>query len=99
MYTRQQYLNNECTFSEYYQQFVTNQTKRLVLDIGLKRIKDALNNGDKHLNTIPLYKWDNLALFFRCDSQMKECGDFTTLAGKVCILKETARELANEYNN
>lgn len=97
MYTRKQYLNKECTHSEYYQQFVTDYTKRLVSNsLGIERLKNAWNNGDEHFNSIPLGTWDNLTVFFRCDKQLREHGDYATLAGKVCILKETARILANE---
>jgi len=98
MYTRKQYLNHECTHSEYYGQFVTEQTKRLVKSLGIKRLKNAYKE-DEHFNSIPLGTWDNLTSFFRCDKQLRECGDYATLAGKVCILKETARRLVNENNN
>jgi len=94
MYTRKQYLNKECTHSEYYHQFVTEQTKRLVKRLGIKRLKNAYKE-DEHFNSIPLGTWDNLTFLFSCDKQLKECGDYATLAGKVCILKETARELVN----
>jgi hypothetical protein len=90
-------MNKECTFSEYYQQFITEQTKRLVTSgIGIRKIKNALDKGDEHLNSIPLRHWDNLTFLFHCNEQLKEHGDFESLAGKVCILKETARMLADE---
>jgi hypothetical protein len=96
MYTRQDYLSHKCTHSEYYSQFVTSHTLKLVNDIfGKDHLKECYTK-DQNLNNIPLYKWDNLALFVNCDKALKECGDFSSLAGKVCILKESAKILISE---
>ena len=96
MHTRQDYLDNKCTHEDYYSQFVNDHIKNILLSqFGLSELKKAYSK-DQYLNTIELYKWDNLAIFVNCAKQLKECNDYSTLAGKVCILKESARQLIKE---
>lgn len=98
MITRQDYLNKKATHREFYAQFVTPELKKQVLQsIGIEKLKSAAN--DEHLNSIPLSFWDSMAGYARTDfivNKMKECGDFLTLAGCVCILKEAARQVIEE---
>jgi hypothetical protein len=58
---------------------------RLVMFIPATKeeIKDALENGEGHLNEIPLAKWDRGAVFGMPFS--------STLAERVCTLKQAAR--------
>lgn len=95
--TRAQYLNKEATHREYYSQFVTGSVKKQ-LKSTLKR--SSLESGkDKHFNNIPLHFWDNFlpVVPFEISKKMQECGDFATLAGVVCILKEAAMQIVEEY--
>lgn len=94
-YTRQQYLNKECTHAEYYNQFV-NATiiSRVKQYIGEDRIKEAIKT-DENLNNIPLAKWDIVANnLYDVSAKMKAAGDYLTLAGGVCIAKAAARIIA-----
>jgi hypothetical protein len=100
MKTRQQYLNSECTHREYYSQFVNEGIKNLVRSgIGEKRIKESLP-VDEHLNNIPLKEWDSLGAYIvsspNVRAKIKEAGDGYSQAGAVCILKEAARQIAEE---
>lgn len=90
MFSRQQYLNKECTHAEYYGQFVTGAVKSAVrCSIG----KDAIvKSNDPHFNDIPLAKWDRLS-FPVSSKKIKEAGDYLTKAGFVCIAKEAARQI------
>ena len=90
MFSRQQYMNGECSHSQYYSQFVTGSVKSAVLcSIG----KDAIvKSRNPHFNDIPLVKWDRLS-FTVSSQKMKEVGDYLTLAGIVCIAKEAARQI------
>jgi len=94
MKTRQQYLNGECSHREYHSQFVNESIIKLVEDgIGIKTI---LASTVPHLNDIPLKKWDALAEHFKymhLSAKLKEAGDYLTLAGSVCILKEAAKQI------
>ncbi len=97
MKTRQDYMAGKCTHREYYAQFVTPDIKQIVKQrIGLDAIQ---RSADPNLNDIPLGKWDvatgfpNRVLGHR---QLKEAGDNCTLSSGVCILKEAARQLAEE---
>ena len=100
MYTRHQYLNSECTHSDYYDQFVTPAIKGIVLSRYSKRqLTDALAQ-DKHLNSIPLASWDGLGASLKATptglgEKMKEAGDYLTLAGIVCVLKAAAISIVN----
>ena len=60
----------------------------------LERIKNAINKGDKHLNTIPLGEWDNKGVFTKTaiNTAMLKRGDSWTLAGSVCVHKAVALE-------
>ena len=93
MYTRKQYLDHDCTFAEYYDQFVTDSViSRVATIIGKQRINEST---DEHLNDIPLSSWDAILVPFPryIGDKMRECGDFPTLAGAVCIAKQAARSL------
>lgn len=55
----------------------------------VQRARQALANGDVHLNTIPLRQWDSLVPTLRgATAALKARGDYLTLATGVCILKE-----------
>ena len=91
MKTRKQYLDKECTHSEYYAQFVTDGHKNTVKNIiGLGRL---LNSENEHLNDIPLEEWDSIGAPMGTVELMKELGDNLTLSGQVCISKEAARQI------
>ena len=93
MFTRKQYMNDECSHREYYAQLVSDHIRDSVLRrFGLERIRNSLKE-DQHLNNIPLHLWDSLADCVSF-SKYEELGDFETLAGCVCALKEAARQVA-----
>lgn len=91
-HTRKQRLDNECSHREYFAQFVTEMTKETVLHrIGLNTI---LASTDNAMNDIELNAWDVLPDFPRATfDHMKKLGDFMTMAGKVCIYKEAAKQI------
>lgn len=95
-FTRQDYLNGNCTHEQYYNQFLNNVIlNRVESAIGKDVIIKALAD-DKNLNTIPLAKWDAIATnLYDVSRKMKEAGDYLTLAGGVCIAKAAARKIAN----
>lgn len=93
MFTRTQYLDRECSHRTYYGQFVTDATKRAVKNyIGVGKLK---NSTDEHFNDIPLKTWDSLPSAYNRQA-MESCGDYLTLAGRVCIMKEAARQILEE---
>ena len=77
-YTREQYLNNECSHHDYYKQFVTKG----IIDYVKRAIgKDKiLNSKDEHFNDIPLRLWDNL--YIPIPNSLDK-----SLATKVCLAK------------
>lgn len=93
MKTRQDYLNKLCTHSEYYSQYVTEGTKRILLSrISEKELITAYKE-DENFNSIKLPTWDGIGTLLNPD--FKTYGDTNSLAGRVCILKEAARQIIN----
>jgi hypothetical protein len=93
MFTRQDYLNGKCNHREYYAQFVNESIKSMVKNnFGIERLRNSFTK-DEYFNNIPLQSWDNLTYSVNCRKELESLGDFPTLAGKVCILKEAARQL------
>ena len=100
-FTRQQYMDNECTHEQYYRQFVTAAMKREVANtFGVDRILRAMDQDAKkgNLNAIPLAEWDRVGLRFRAvlHAPMREAGDGISLAGLVCVMKQAARMLVEK---
>lgn len=88
MITRNQYMTNEATHKQYYEQFVNQAVKNAVLQyIGKDKI---MASTDEHLNDIPLRRWDAISLPELAVS-MKDCGDYLTASVQVCILKAAAK--------
>ena len=94
MFTRKQYMNKECTHRQYYGQFVTPATKAHVLrGIGLAALKKST---DPHFNDIALTNWDNLVPHCPGSSGFTKAGDYYTLGGGVCLLKEAALQILDD---
>ena len=89
-------LANECTHREYYAQFVTPANKADV--VRMFGMKALLDSTDKHLNDLPLRKWDTLSTY-NVAAKMKEAGDYLTLSSVVCINKEAARQVIEEHKH
>lgn len=91
MYTRNDYIKGICSHRQYYAQFVTKEAKAEVLNIiGINKI---LKSKDESFNDIPLYKWDSIILPYKSKELLQKAGDFYSLAGQVCILKEIAKQI------
>ncbi len=104
MFTRNQYLNKECTHRQYYAQFINEAVKALV-PFSENEIRESYNSLE-NLNTLPLHKlyttkvytdtWDYAAKQLESTVKkvsFKEVGDSPTLSGNVCILKEAALQI------
>jgi len=97
--TRKQYMEADGgteAHRTYYSQFVTDEMKRRVLTfIGKDKVVEST---DPHFNNIGLHRWDAIAQPCPCDvaKLLMEAGDYPTLAGLVCILKEAAQQIREE---
>lgn len=91
-FRRSDYMSGACTHREYYSQFVTERLKeKLLARMPEKRLRDS---QCEHYNDIPLHLWDRISLIATsADTELRELGDFPTLAGRVCILKEAAKQI------
>jgi len=94
MYTRQDYLANKCTHQQYYGQFVGQPEREAVK---VKFGSRLFTSTDSSFNDIGLSAWDALAQFSPRRSIWRQglqaAGDWLSLAGMVCILKEAARQV------
>ena len=91
MISRSDYISSQGLHRAYYAQFVVDaHYDRVRNSIGIDRILSS-----KDFNDIPLELWDRVAVPVPAVSAqiMKECGDYPTLCGAVCTLKEAARQL------
>lgn len=95
MYTRKDCLDQKCSHREYYAQFVTDEERaRVARHFGKAKL---LASTDPHLNDIPLRHWDALSPGPKAVSEkLLAAGDYSTLAGWVCIYKEAARQIIEE---
>lgn len=79
----------------YYSQFVTPAIKARVL-MYIKRA-ELLESKDVHFNDIALSRWDAIVKSrLPVGEMMKQCGDYLTLGGGVCIVKEAARQIVED---
>ncbi|CAM0091292.1 hypothetical protein SIPHO059v1_p0087 [Vibrio phage 264E42.1] len=90
-YTREQFINKECTGSEYYRQFVTEgYLNKVASYIGRDRI---VASTCPNFSDIPLKEWDSVSAPLGTNEAMHRLGDYLTLSGMVCIAKEAARQI------
>lgn len=94
---RNRYLDGKITHEEYYRALA--KTAGVSFQNAdpefLDRVRKALGEGDKHLNSIPLAEWwDSQAYYFSPSvrAAFKEHGDLFSLAGGVCLAKQAARD-------
>lgn len=93
MFTRQQYLDNQCTFEEYYRGIANAAGLKYSKDHPLVKEAAALlaAGAERNLNSIPLKQWDRLStppIPWYWASAFKAAGDFATAAGLVCLHKQ-----------
>lgn len=102
--TRQQYMNKEISHFEFYSQFVNEETKNYILNsLTVEQIKEALNNGDEHLNKIKIpynnmgsggsWWWDHAPIN---RTLVKQLGGSLSPSTFTCVAKAAARILADE---
>jgi hypothetical protein len=102
MMTREEYMahpTSEKNHRAYYGEIAKAAGVQVPADI-VERTRQLLKDGDRHLNRIPLGLWDRMALQSpqRADitRELKARGDFWSLGGGVCVMKEAARLQAEE---
>ena len=100
MHTRNQYLNGQCSYNQYYDQFVTEQLKNAVSrNFTADKLAKAYDK-DEYLNSIPLQEWDKLAYYCESSNMRKmyaSCGEYVTNAVAVCTLKQAAKHVVYEF--
>jgi len=90
MNIRKDYLEKNCTHSEYYSQFINSEFIRYVVNfIGEKNLERSIS---PNFNDIDLRYWDVIFPPTGTSAKMKKLGDILTHSGSVCIAKEAARQ-------
>lgn len=75
------------SYQQYYGQYVTAAVIRLVRRTFGKRI---VQSKHPYFSDIPLEEWDRVVL---PPLPWKKYGDHQTTAGRICVLKEAARQI------
>lgn len=100
MFTHHQFINNECSQSEYYSQFVNDNIKKLIISrIGIKRI---IESSEPNFTDISLSTWDTISellYFILSNEKIKSHGDYYSLGFSKCIAKEAAYQLKYQYTS
>ena len=103
--TRAEYMNNSSELHHtYYLQFATESTKAFVLNsLTIEKIKNALENGDEHLNKIKIpynnmghggrWWWDDAPINM---GLLKELGEGNSPSTHTCVAKALAKSLVLE---
>lgn len=108
--TRKEYMQNSSELHhDYHAQFVTENTKKFVLrSLSVDDIKNALDNGDKHLNGLKIpynnmsrcggWWWDDAPYNLNLMREMGAVSNraLPSMATRTCVGKAAARILVNE---
>lgn len=93
MITRDDYMKGKVTFKEYYTSVAKHAGLNMKNSAIMPRVKAALENGDEHLNSITLATWDSMGANVWVRNSLyksfKAHNDYMTLAGIVCVLKQS----------
>ena len=94
IFSRDDYMKQICTHSEYYGQYMTESLLRYVADaIGIKAIE---RSKDKHFNDISLERWDGITPAIKGmvkSTFTVDNGGHISDCEAVCLAKQAAREL------
>lgn len=100
--TREKYMNNSSELHhDYYLQFGTEATKQYIFNsLTIEKIKNALENGDEHLNKIKIpydnmgsggsWWWDDAPINVNL---LKELGENNSRSTHTCVAKAVAKML------
>jgi len=93
---RQDYLNGKISHEDYYSEIAKRAGVAFTKDDSI--VKEAMKSTDEHLNDIELYRWDAIAHGSQnaIDKAMRELGDFWSLSGGVCVVKQAVRNAINK---
>lgn len=80
----------------YYAQFVTPEVRLLLTRFF--PVHELLSSTDPHFNDLPLRRWDAAVCWLpkAVGDSMRAQGDYLTLGGGVCVLKEAARQAVEQ---
>lgn len=83
----------------YYAQYVTEGARGLIKRQSKKFLGELFASKDRSLNDVAtLAEWDRLTAFMPISaSRFKENGDYITLNGLLCTLKEAARQVIDDH--
>jgi hypothetical protein len=97
VFTKGDYSAKQCSFEDYYGQFVDSLICNFVRDtIGINRLDDS---RDIFFNDIPNHVWSDLIPLVKgmLAPKLKDCGDDVSNDTIICILKSAARRIKKEH--
>jgi len=94
MFTRQQYLNKECTYEQYYLEIADEAGYNPPAQL----VKLCKSSKNEHYNDVPLATFDAYAktCSAKVDEAFRARGDYPTIAGMVSLMKLTIRRKLTE---
>lgn len=104
-FTRADYMDERCSYEQYYDQFVDGD---LIAEVDAALGAEICRSTDRSFNDIPMHKWDSVAgvvngrsgfrvhLPVRVIAKLLQAGDGVTVHGAVCIYKAAARRIRNQ---
>lgn len=98
---RSEYMTGKVTFEQYYRSVYKLAGVNLEQAPIMLRVIEALKSGDEHLNTIPISIWDRMAAGGQgtITRSLRAHGDGWSLAGRVCVMKQAAKDAAKSQVN
>jgi len=96
--TREDYMSRRVTHTQYYQALckTAGVSYKNAKPKFLDRVWKCMQEGDEHLNRIPLANWDSrtIGLLPSAYEAFRLHGDIPSQAGLVCLIKQAARDAA-----
>lgn len=91
LFTKNQFLKDECTHTEYYSQFITPDGIKLVeASPAFKKLKAS---GSTNLSDMPLAQWDCIGTAWDASNLLTTLGDHWSLGISVVINKIIAAHI------
>lgn len=96
MITHAEYMADSANLHHAYYLEIAQDTANIGLPFTIQRIRQALDKGDIHLNSLPLTTWDASATIQQNSMRraLKRHGTGYSLGTGVCVLKAWAKHLA-----
>jgi hypothetical protein len=94
IYTRAEYISDKGDDFDKHRKYYAQYVNKWTIDAVARFIghEALMASTDKHLNDIPLGRWDHCTVSLPLNMRFAAAGDCSSLGGLVCVAKEAARQ-------